>query len=148
MEEKTKKRVFESLSLIIVAFFFQSCVLLTGYALIQTLRDISTFLNNVNDSMNKIKGVIDEGKELKRAADEGRLLTTLAEKIPGYVRNHVEKPMREEIEKLSGDLKINSMELTKNLLGENVYGSVESYGKVVKSYNNIVDFVNNPLKKN
>ncbi len=120
----------------------QGCFILAGYALIRTASDIISILNTVNDTMSRIRVILDEAKEIKRASEEGRLIATLCERIPSLVRDQVEKPVRQEIEKFSGDLRAAALDLAGKSLAEDLIGANKAYNNMVNVYNEFAAFMN------
>jgi len=120
----------------------QGCFILAGYALIRTASDIISILNRVNDTMERIRVILDEGKEIKRAQEEGRLIATLCERIPSLIRDQVEKPVRREIEKFSGDLRAAAFDLAGESLAEDLIGANKAYDNMVNVYNEFAAYMN------
>jgi hypothetical protein len=123
------------LILIIGGIFLHSCVVVMAYGLYRTIRDINDILSLVNNSIVKICMVLEEGKELKRAAEDGKLVGTLADKIPSLIQNEVIDATKEKIKMLSANLKIFSLDFTKNAIAEDLAGAKKAYNDMVGTYN-------------
>jgi hypothetical protein len=106
-----------------------------AYGLYRTIRDINDILSLVNNSIVKICMVLEEGKELKRAAEDGKLISTLADKIPSLIQNEVIGATKEKIKMLSANLKISSLDFTKNAIAEDLAGAKKAYNDMAATYN-------------
>lgn len=120
---------------------FPSCALYAAYGVYHTVKDINSTLTTINQSMAKVKAVIKEGKDLNRAAEESKLIGTLAERIPAYIRNDVEAGTKEKIKILSGDLNLSAGDLTENLTTENHKGAVKAYNGMSDTYNRFTELM-------
>lgn len=120
----------------------QGCFILAGYALIRTASDIISILNTVNNTMERIRVILDEGKEIKRASKEGRLIATLSKRIPNLIRDQVEKPVRREIEKFSGNLRAAALDLAVKSLAEDLIGANKAYNNMANVYNEFAAYMN------
>lgn len=135
-----KSRLLPFLLLLAIAFF-QGCAALVVYDLFQTVNDINRTLTQVDSSIARIQGILQEGKELKRAADDGRLITTLAEKIPTLIQKEVERRTQEKIETLALALKVSSIVFTASAQDEDLPGAEKAYGEMTETYNSFTDLM-------
>jgi hypothetical protein len=116
-------------------FLFQSCFFPAAYGVYYTVKDVNNALSTMHDSMAKIKAVIMEGENLNQAVEDGKMITTLSERIPAYIRDDVKPSAKEKIRALTGDLKTSSIDLTENLADEDLKGSRKAYNEVSDTYN-------------
>ena len=129
------KSINKSLVLLIAGLFLHSCAVYVAYGLYRTVRDINDTLGLVNNSIVKIRSVLDTGKDLKRAAEDGRLVGTLADKIPSLVLDEVALETREKIKTLSGNLKLSSVDFVQNAVAEELTGAKKAYNEMTGTYN-------------
>jgi hypothetical protein len=135
MEYSPMKATVKLLTPFLFLFLFQSCFFVAAYGVVNTVRDINNALSTIHDSMAKIKTVITEGENLNRAVEDGKMITTLAERIPAYIRDDVKPSAKEKIRTLSVDLKVSSVDLTENLKSEDLKGARKAYNDVSDTYN-------------
>jgi len=135
MTNMVMKSISKSLSVLLLVLLLNGCAVYAVYGLYRTVNDITQTLTQVDDSINRIQGILNEGKELKRAAEDGKLITTLAEKIPTLIQKEVERRTKEKIETLSLALKVSSIVFTKTALAEDLPGAKEAYGEMSDTYN-------------
>jgi hypothetical protein len=136
------KKILSTLApVILAALLLPACFFYAAYGVLRTIQDISMILRTINSSMTNIQTVMKEGKDLKRAADDGKLVATLAEKIPGLIRNQVEKAVSDKINLLSGDLKTSALNFSKHAVEENLKGAHQSYNEMADSYNRLTDLM-------
>ena len=138
---KQMKTIQKYIILFVCALFLQSCFFYAAYGVYQTIRDINSALFMVNNAMNNIRTVLTEGKALKQAAEDGRLITSLAEKIPSLIQDQVERAVSDKINVLSGDLKLSSIDFTKNAVAEDLVAARRAYNDMADTYNRFADLM-------
>jgi hypothetical protein len=123
------------------AIFLQSCFLYAVYGIYRTVQDINNVLTLVNSSLTRIQTVVNEGKDLKRAAKDGTLIASLAEKIPNLVQKEVNRAFNEKINGLSKDLKLSSLDFSRNAEAENLAGATKSFNDMANTFNRFGDLM-------
>jgi len=136
------KMIFKRvIPVLLTAMLLQSCIFYAAYGILRTIQDINMLLRTVHSSMTTIQTVLKEGTDLKRAAKDGRLISTLAEKIPGLIRGQVEKAVSDKIGLLSGDLKTSALNLTKHAVDENLKEAYQAYNEMADTYNKFTELM-------
>jgi hypothetical protein len=135
------KRVVKLILPLVGVFLLQSCFLYAVYGLYRTVQDINYVLTMVNTSLTRIRTVVNEGKDLNRAAKDGTLITSLAEKIPTLVQKEVSRAFNEKINLLSHDLKLSSLDFTRNAVAENLLGATKAYNDMAGTFNRFGDLM-------
>ena len=125
----------------LATLLLQSCFFYAAYGILRTIQDINMLLRTVHSSMTSIQTILKEGNDLQRAAKDGKLISTLAEKIPGLIRGQVEKAVSDKIGLLSGDLKTSALNLTKHAVDENLKEAYQSYNEMADTYNKFTELM-------